>query len=87
MIAIAWVSVNHDGRGGIAPDPLVWDQGSKPKVRKLATRVNVDLASLLGPLGFLSGPWLQVHGGRITGADVAAWLYSVSILMRFTSFS
>ena len=27
MIAIARVSVNHDGRGGTAPDPLVWDQG------------------------------------------------------------
>ena len=46
MIAIATVSVNHDGRGGTAPSPLVWDQGSRPKVRKLAIRVNVDLASL-----------------------------------------
>ena len=24
MIAVARVSVNHDGRGGTAPDPLVW---------------------------------------------------------------
>ena len=51
MIAIARVSVNHDGKGGTAPDPLVWDQGSRPKVRKLAIRVNVDLASLPGLLG------------------------------------
>ena len=28
MIAVARVSVNHDGKGGTAPDPLVWDQGS-----------------------------------------------------------
>ena len=49
MIAVARVSVNHDGRSGTAPDPLVWDQGSRPKVRKLAIRVNVDLASLPGP--------------------------------------
>ena len=53
MIAIARVSVNHDGEGGTAPDPLVWDQGSRPKVRKLAIRVNVDIASLPGPPGFL----------------------------------
>ena len=53
MIAIARVSVNHDGKGGTAPDPLVWDQGSRPKVRKLHVRVNVDLASLPGPPGFL----------------------------------
>ena len=50
--AVARVSVNHEGRGGTAPDPLVWDQGSKPKVRKLAVRVNVDLASLPWPTGF-----------------------------------
>ena len=52
MIAVARVSVNHDGKGGTAPDPLVWDQGSRPKVRKLDTRVTVDLASLPGPAGF-----------------------------------
>ena len=46
MIAIARVSVDHDGKGGTTPDPLVWDQESRPKVRKLAIRVNVDLASL-----------------------------------------
>ena len=53
MIAVAGVSVNHDGKGGTAPDPLVWDQGSRPKVRKLAIRVNVDLASFHGPPCFL----------------------------------
>ena len=59
-------------------DPLVWDQGSKKKQRRTDIRVNVDLASLPGPLGFLSGPWVQVHGGCITGSDVAAWPCSVS---------
>ena len=58
MIAIARVSVNHDGKGGTAP--LVWDQGSRPKVRKLHIRVNVDLASLPGPPGFLNSSWIQV---------------------------
>ena len=52
MIAVARVSVNHDGKGGTAPDPLVWDQGSKPEVRELAIRVHVDLASLPGHLVF-----------------------------------
>ena len=83
MIAIARVSVNHDGKGGNAPHPLVWDQGSRPKV---AVRVNVDIASLPSPPGFLTGSWVQVSAGRITGADIAAWSYSVSILFRFTSF-
>ena len=86
MIAVARVSVNHDGKGGTAPDPLVWDQESKPKVRKLAIRVNVDLASLPGPPEFLHNAWVQVDAGHITGADVSAWSYSVGILVRFTSF-
>ena len=86
MIAIVRVSVNHDGKGGTAPDPLVWDQGSKPKVRKLAIRVNVDLASLPGPPGFLNNDWVQVDAGHITSADTSAWPYSVGILVWFTSF-
>ena len=73
MIAVARVSVNHDGKSGTAPDPLVWDQGSRPKARKLAIRDNVDMASLPGPPGFLSNSWVQVDAGRITGDDIAAW--------------
>ena len=86
MIAIARVSVNHDGKGGTAPDPLVWDKGSRAKVRKLDIWVNVDLASLPGPPGFLQSDWVQVHAGPITGADISAWPYSVGILVRFISF-
>ena len=87
MIAIARVSVNHDGKGGTARDPLVWDQGSRPEVRKLAIRVNVDLASLPGPPGFLNSSWVQLSAGRITGADIAAWPCSVGILVKFNIFS
>ena len=34
----------------------------------------------------MGGPWIQVHGGGISGADIAAWPYSVGILCRLTSF-
>ena len=37
MVAVARVTVGHDGRSGTAPDPLVWDQGGKPTARKLAS--------------------------------------------------
>ena len=43
MIAVARVTVNHDGRGGTAPDPLVWDQGGRRKVRR------TDIRSCLSP--------------------------------------
>ena len=72
--------------GGTARDPVVWDQGSRTKVRKLAIRVTVDLASLPCSPGFLGGPWIQLDAGHISGVDIAAWQYSVGILIRFTSF-
>ena len=40
---------------------------------------------LLGPPGFLGGPWIQVHGGSISGADIAFWPYSVGILCGLTA--
>ena len=86
MVAVSGVAVNHDGRRGSAPDPLVWDPGSERMQRKTDIRINVDLVFLAGPLGFLNGPWVQVHGGCITGSDVAACPCSVSMLCKFSVF-
>ena len=85
MVAVSRVVADHDGRSGAAPDLLFWDRGGKKKQRQVDIRVHIDLATLPGPLGFLNGPWFQVAGG-ITGADVAVWPYSVSVLCMFTSF-
>ena len=41
---------------------------------------------LPGPRGFLNGPWMQVHGGCISAADIASWPCSVGILCEFTAF-
>ena len=85
MIVVALVSVNHDGKGGTAPDPLVWDQGAGLRFVSLLSRLMLILLLLLAllvffiTLGFRS---LLV----ITGADIAAWSYSVSVMIRFTSF-
>ena len=86
MTSISRVSVNHDGRGGMAPDPLVLDQGVGKSIARWVSGVHVNLASLPGSLGFLHGPWVQVHGGCITGADIAAWPYSVGLLCKLISF-
>ena len=55
------------------------DQDGPWKVRKTDITINVDLASLPGPCGILKGTWMQLHGGCITGLDVAAWPYGVGI--------
>ena len=55
MIAVARVSVNHDCKGGTAPDPLVWDQGSKPKVRPYSVGILISLTYFLNTLHWPSG--------------------------------
>ena len=64
--------------------PWFGTRGADPRL--VAIRVTVDVASLPGPSGFFNSSWVHVDSGRITGADVAAWPYSVGILIRFTSF-
>ena len=66
--------------------PLIPLSGSRKKQPKGNIIVNVDLASLPSPPGFLQLPWVQVHGGCITGADVAAWPCSVSLLCKISAF-
>ena len=44
--AIAWDVVNHDGRSGAAPDPLVWSAGARPERRRPLCAVR-DRALLL----------------------------------------
>ena len=63
MVAVSRVSVIHHGRGGSAPDPRVWDQGSRIKQRRLDIRVNVDLAMLPSLPGFLTGPGFRFMVG------------------------
>ena len=86
MIAVARVSVNHDGNGGMAPDPLVWDQGAGLRFVSLDFGLMLILHLFLALSGFLGSSWIQVDAGRITDLDIAAWPYSVGILVRFTSF-
>ena len=45
LVAVSRVTVHHDGRGGNALDPMVWDCGGVVKRCRIDVRVNVDLAS------------------------------------------
>ena len=53
FIAISRAVVNHDGRDGTAPDPLVWSAGARPKRRGLVHAVR-ERAFLPGPPGKLA---------------------------------
>ena len=54
--------------------------------RKVDIRVIVGLASMPGPPGILHGPWVQVHGGCVTGADIAVWPCCVSLPCKPVAF-
>ena len=81
MIAISWVSVDHDGRGGTVPDPLVWDQGDwvLSSVKSML-RLTLTLQRFQGLLVFWMALAFRPMWGH-TGADV-----SVSLLCEFSSF-
>ena len=86
MVAISRIEVNHDGFGGTAPDAMVWDKGGIVKIRAPSFRLIVDNATLPGPPGFLSSTWCTLDSLPIAQDDVAAWPYSVDILLVFPSY-
>ena len=86
MVAISRIEVNHDGSGGTAPDAVVWDRGGIIKARAPPSRLIVDCAFLPGPPDFLDSTWVALDPLPITPDDVAAWPYSVDILLVFSSF-
>ena len=74
MVAVPRVSVNHHERRRTAPDPVVWRE--RVEHRKVEIRVNVDLAALPGPLGFLNGSWFR---------SAVDWSLSRMLLLGFTA--
>ena len=61
--------------------PLIPLSGSRKKQPKVNIIVNVYLASLPGPPGFLHLPWVQVLGGCVTDA----WPCIVSLLCKISA--
>ena len=70
MIAVARVTVHHDGRRGNAPDPLVWDLEVRER-RAGPTFLPLYLVLLVFWMG-LGCRYTGGEGGRITGVDNAA---------------
>ena len=79
FIATARAVVNHDDRGGVAPDPLVWSAGARPKRRRPVCAVR-DRAFLPGPPGIWDYGWVTVPPSVICADDIAHWPYTLGIL-------
>ena len=77
--------VNDDGKGGTAPDPLVWCAGSKSKKRKPMDAVRY-LAMIPGPVRLGAGGSFMWPRIDITDADVGCWPCSTGVLVKLAAF-
>ena len=85
FISISRAVVNHDGRDGTAPDPLVWSADTLSKRRRLLHAVR-DRAFLPGPPGIWDSEWVSVPASVICAEDVAHWPYTAGLLVKWVSF-
>ena len=85
FIAISRAVVNHDGRNGTAPDPLVWSAGAHPKRRRLVHAVR-DRAFLPGPPGIGDSEWVNIPASAICAEDIAHWPYTPGLLVKWWCF-
>ena len=85
FFAIARAVVNHDGRGGVARDPLVWSAGARPKRRRPLCAVR-DRAFFARPPGIWDSDWVTVPSSVICADDIALWPYTPGILVKWVTF-
>ena len=85
FIAIARAVVNHDDRGGVARDPLVWSSGARPKRRRLVHAVR-DQAFLPGPPGLWDSEWITMLASAICAEDIVHWPYTPGLLVKWVAF-
>ena len=85
FIAISRAVVNHDGREGTAPDPLVWSAGAHPKRRRLFHAVR-NRAFLPGPPGIWDSEWISVPACVLCAEDIAQWPYTPGLLVTWVAF-
>ena len=85
FVAISRTVVNHDGRSGTAPDPLVWSAGALHKRRRLVHAVR-DRAFLPGPPGIWCSEWFQIPAAVVCAEDIGLWPYTPGLLVKWVSF-
>ena len=83
--AISRAVVNEDGRGGLAPDPMVWGAGGKKKQKRPIEAVR-DYAMLPGPRRLWTGSWIRCPDIVISEGDLVCWPFSPGSLVKLAAF-
>ena len=77
--------VNEDGKGGLAPDPMVWSAGGRRKQKRPIEAVR-DYAMLPGPRRLWTGSWIRWPEISISEDDLASWPFSPGSLVKLAAF-
>ena len=78
--------VNHDGRDGLALDPLVWSAGARTKRRRLVHAVG-DRAFLPRPPGIWDSEWVSGPVSAVCAEDIALWTKKTpGLLVKWVAF-
>ena len=85
FIAIARAALNDDGVAGTTLHLVVWSTAANPKRRRVERAVR-NYAWLPGPARLWNADCFHVPVVSIGEADVAAWPFSVSLLVKVTHF-
>ena len=87
MVAIARESLNISDNSGSIADPLwsgIGGPGSKPVVLMIGWWLILPSSPVL--LGSLIMNWFTLDSGPLTDVDISLWLFSIPLLVKFTSF-
>ena len=85
FIAIARSVLNDDGMSGTTLHPVVWSAAANLKRRRVERGVG-NVTRLPGPVHLWTSDWYQLPIACISEGDVAAWPFSVGLLLKICSF-
>ena len=85
FIAIARSVLNDDGMSSTTVHPVVWSAAADPKRTRVERGVG-NFARLPGPVRLWTSDWYQLPIACISEGDVAAWPFSVGLLVKFVHF-
>ena len=85
FIAIARSVLNDDGMPGTTLHPLVWSAAANPERRKVEQGCG-NFARLPGPVHLWTSDWYQLPIACVSEGDIAAWPFSVGLLLKFVHF-
>ena len=85
FIAIARSVLNDDGMSGTTLHLVVWSATANPKRRKDEQGCG-NFARLPGPAHLWISDWYQLPIACIGEGDIAAWPFSVGLLLKFVHF-